>query len=61
MLIAFRKAEICKNPACEFDKENIRFYHRFKIFTEINNPAFVPYEIHIKNIETIQSDENSVK
>jgi len=61
MFIAFRKAEICKNPECEFDKEDIRFYHRFKLFTEINSPAIVPYEVYLQNIEAIQSDNNSVR
>jgi len=60
MFIAFRKAEICKNPECEFDKEDIRFYHRFKLFTEINSPAIVPYEVYLQNIEAIQSDNNSI-
>jgi len=61
MFIAFRKSEICKNPECEFDKENIRFYHRFKLFSEINSPAIVPYEIFLQNIEAVQSEDNSIK
>jgi len=61
MFIAFRKAEICKNPKSEFDKENIRFYHRFKLFTEINSPAIVPYEVYLQNIEAIQANNDSIK
>ncbi|ORX60759.1 Mak10-domain-containing protein [Piromyces finnis] len=60
MFIAFRKTQICKNPECEFDKENVRFFHRFKLFTEVNSPAIVPYEIFLQNIEAIQSEENSL-